>query len=112
MKTLKMLTLVVAITFSSVLSASTNPTKKAESTTITETIGGLLKDPHFHLESDEHIIVDFFVNKDDQIVVLSVDTENIVIENYIKGRLNYKKLPKTAIKTNRFKIPVKILKSN
>ncbi|MUU78110.1 hypothetical protein [Winogradskyella endarachnes] len=112
MKTLKMLTLVVAIAFSSVLSAGTNPTKKAESTIITETIGSLLKNPRFHLESDAHIIVDFFVNKDNQIVVLSVDTDNTVIENYIKGRLNYRKLPKTAIKTNRFKIPVMIKKSN
>jgi hypothetical protein len=112
MRTLKMLVLVVAITFSSVLSASTNPIEKAEPATITEVVGELLKNPKFQLETEVNAMVTVFINENDEMVVLSVDTDSEVVEHYIKGRLNYKKLSKEAIgsKTS-FKIPVKVKKS-
>lgn len=113
MKTLKMLVLVVAITLSSVLSASTNPVEKAEPTTVTETVGDLLKNPDFQLEKDVKAIVDIFINENDEMVVLSVDTDNKSVEKYIKARLNYKKLSKEVIgDLKSFKIPVKMIKSN
>jgi hypothetical protein len=112
MRTLKMLVLVVAITFSSVLSASTNPIEKAEPATITEVVGELLKNPKFQLETEVHAIVDVFINQKDEIVVLSVDTDNKVVEKYIKSRLNYKKLTKETLGLKRsFKIPVRIVQS-
>lgn len=113
MKTLKMLVLVVAITFSSVLSASTNPIEKAETTTVTETVGDLLKNPDFQLEKDVKAIVDIFINENDEMVVLSVVTDNKSVEKYIKARLNYKKLTKDVIgNLKSFTIPVKMIKSN
>ncbi len=112
-KTLKMLVLVVAITFSSVLSASTNPIEKAEPASITETVGDLLKNPDFQLNEEVNAMVKIFINKNDEMVVLSVDTDNKSAEKYIKSRLNYKKLSKEVIGASKaFKIPVRITKSN
>jgi hypothetical protein len=112
MKTLKMLVLVLAITFSSVLSASTDSNEKAEPIAITETVGELLKSPDFQLNKDVDAMVTIFINQDDEMVVLSVDTEIKSVENYIKSRLNYKKLSKEAIGYRKsFKISVKIMQS-
>ncbi|WP_296386444.1 hypothetical protein [Winogradskyella sp.] len=113
MQKFKMFALAVAITFSSVLSASTNPIEKAEPASITETVGKLLKNPNFQLSKEVNVIVDIFINENDEMVVLSVDTDNKLVENYIKSRLNYKKLSKEAIDYRKsFKIPVKMIKLN
>ncbi|WP_296312451.1 hypothetical protein [Winogradskyella sp. UBA3174] len=108
-----MLVLVVAITFSSELTASTNPIEKAEPASITETVGELLKNPDFQLDKEVNAMVAIFINQNDEIVVLSVDTDNKSVEKYIKSRLNYQKISKTASgDTKSFKIPVKMTKSN
>ncbi|MEO1030632.1 hypothetical protein [Winogradskyella sp.] len=113
MKTLKMLVLVVAITFSSAISASTNPIKKSEPNEVTETIGKLLKNPDFQLSQDTKAIVQIAINQNDEMVVLSVETKSKAVEDYIKGRLNYKKVDTKEIGYSRsFKLPVTILKSN
>ncbi len=113
MKTLKMLVLVVAITFSSVLTASTDSNETADPASINETVGELLKNPDFQLNKEVNAIVAVFINQNDEMVVLSVDTDNKSVENYIKRRLNYQKLSKDAIGYSKsFKIPIKIIKSN
>ena len=91
MKTIKMLLLVVAITFSSVLSASTAP-RNAETLAITSDVLKRLKNPQFILEQDTKANVTLTVNKNNEIVVLSVDSDNEEIVNYIKSRLNYSKI--------------------
>ncbi|MBC2845639.1 hypothetical protein [Winogradskyella flava] len=111
-KTLKMLVLVVTIAFSSVLSASTNPVEKAEPTSVTETVGDLLKNPDFQLNEDIGAMVEIVINQNDEMVVLSVDTKSETVEKYIKSRLNYKKISKEVLDYRKsFKIPVRILKS-
>jgi len=113
MRTLKMLVLVVAITFSSVLSASADPNEKAEPASINETVRELLKNPEFQLNKDVNVMVTVFINENDEMVVVSTDTDSKAVEYYIKGRLNNKKLSKEAIGSRKsFKIPVKIIKSN
>ncbi len=111
-KTLKMLVLVVTIAFSSVLSASTNPVEKAEPTSVTETVGNLLKNPDFQFNEDIGAMVEIVINQDDEMVVLSVDTKSETVEKYIKSRLNYKKISKEVLRNRKsFKIPVRITKS-
>lgn len=113
MKALKMFVLAVAITFSSVLSASTNPIKEVEPKTVTQTVGELLKNPDLQISSEVYAIVDLVINEDNEMVVLNVDTTHENVENYIKYRLNYKKLSKEAIGNNRsFKVPVKIINTD
>lgn len=113
MKALKMLVLVVAITFSSAVSASTNPIEKSEPATVSETVGELLKNPEFKLNEDVNAIVSIYINEQDEMVVISVDTENELVAKYIKNRLNYKKLSKEVFGYNKsYKVPVKMVKSN
>ncbi|BAO74540.1 hypothetical protein WPG_0310 [Winogradskyella sp. PG-2] len=107
-----MLVLVVAVTFSSVLSASTNPNEKAEPASISKSIGDLLQNPNFQLDETINAMVKIFINEENEIVVLSVDTDNKTVESFIKSRLNYKKLSKKAVGYSKsFKVPVKMVKS-
>ncbi|NNE31712.1 MAG: hypothetical protein HKN40_05030 [Winogradskyella sp.] len=113
MKTLKMLVLVVTITFSSVLSASTDPIENAEPKVIHATVVKLLEKPDFQLSEDIYAKVKVAINKEGELVVLSVDTKNEVVANFIKRRLNYKKVLKSKLKVNKsYIIPVKVIKSN
>ncbi|MBT8259166.1 MAG: hypothetical protein KJO49_11880 [Bacteroidia bacterium] len=113
MKTLKSFLLIAAIAFSSVLSASTNPNaekaKTAESTVITSEVSKLLQNPTFLVDEDIYANVTLTINKHNEIVVLSVDSEDNMLEGFIKGRLNYQSLPKAIKKSDRtFVVPVKI----
>lgn len=52
----------------------------------------------------------FTLNNAHQIVVLSVATENPVLEEFVKGKLNYKKVDLTAYKEGKiYTIPVRIV---
>ncbi len=113
-KTLKMLVLVAIIAFSSTVSASTNLSEKVdEPNLISETVSKLLERPYFQLNEDINTKVEIAINKDKEIVVLSVDTKDKKVENYIKSRLNYKKIPNDVIVdgVEHYTIPIKMLKS-
>ena len=113
MKNLKILALVVAMTIGSFVSATTNPIKTVESASISKSVGELLKNPGFQLDQEVDAVVDIFINSDDEMVVLSVDTDNEKVEQYIKSRLNYKKVENTTLGNKKsFKVPVKMVKSN
>lgn len=113
MKTLKMLLLIAIMTFSSTVSASTTPSVKAdEPDLISKTVSKLLQNPYFKLNEDIQASVEIAINKDNEIVVLLVDTKNKKVETFIKNRLNYKKIPKDlAGNLKYYRIPVKMLKS-
>ena len=114
MKQLKVLVLVVAVAFSSVLSASTNPkAEKAEPAIVTQTVGELLKNHNFDLRNDVKATVILTINKDNEFVVLCVDSENQDVESFIKSRLNYKKVGKdfSISRSKTFKVPVRITAS-
>ncbi|MBT8272198.1 MAG: hypothetical protein KJO77_00220 [Bacteroidia bacterium] len=114
MKTIKSLLLVVAIAFSSVLTANTDPNEatpssNAESNVITQQVEKLLKNPSFLVDHDMIAKVTLTINKNNEIVVLSVDSEDKTVENYIKSRLNYNELPVAFISSEKtFMVPVKL----
>jgi len=108
MKTIKILLLVVAVAFTSVLSASNNP-KSEKSISISKEIGKLLKNPDFIVENDVLATVKVLFNDNNEIVVLSVDCEKKGICSYIKSRLNYKQLSKDVNNKKRYYVvPVRI----
>ena len=108
MKQLKTLLLAVLITASGALSASSDD-KKADSVVITEEIGKLLKDPSFLVDKDITADVTLTLNKNNEIVVLSVDSNELYVENFIKSRLNYKEMPSTFSSEDKtFKVPVRV----
>jgi len=96
MRTIKTMLLIVALTFSSVLVASTNTEDKRTGTVaITEEIGRLLQNPSFAVDHEITANVTVTLNKNNEFVVLSVETDANYVENFIKSRLNYKELPVT-----------------
>ncbi|MEM7486606.1 MAG: hypothetical protein AAF348_15465 [Bacteroidota bacterium] len=71
----------------------------------------LLKDNPFQLAENELIAakIRFTINKEGEIVVLSVYTENDVLEGFVKGRLNYKKVTVgNVVEGKIYTVPVKI----
>jgi hypothetical protein len=109
MKTIKTLLLVVALTFSSVLVASTNvEDKRTESDVITSEIGKLLKSPSFDVKEEFVTNVTFTVNNYNEMVVLSVNSNNLRVASYIKSRLNYKKIPLDQVNKIIYTVPVRI----
>ena len=107
MKKVNFLVLAVAIMVSSVLSASTEPAKADNPTTLSKTIGTLLQKPSFEVQEDLTAKVTFTVNEDNEIVVLTVDTDTEAVEDFIKSRLNYEKLDTNKI-GEQFTVPVRI----
>lgn len=40
----------------------------------------------------------FFINRDSEVVVLYVDSENTFVKDYLKGRLNYRKIKNNTLR--------------
>ena len=81
-----------------------NPTKK-----LSTQIHKMLESNSFDVESDLVANVRFTINKEGEIVVLSVDTSNTVLEGFVKGRLNYQKVDLENAKEGRlYTVPVRI----
>ena len=97
----------VLLLSTTMLSAAVKPPVEKENTT-TEEIAKLLKDPGFVIESETTAYVTFVVNKESEIVVLSVDSENESMKKFIKQRLNYKKLESSNTKGKEYIVPVRM----
>tara|TARA_Y100000815_G_C13348980_1_gene503462 strand:- start:7062 stop:7394 length:333 start_codon:yes stop_codon:yes gene_type:complete len=110
MRNLKTLLLAVAITCSSVAMANTKPATYDPSS-ISKEVTKLLDKHNLTLPVEAVAQVTFTVNKENEIVVLEVDTQSETVENYIKSRLNYKKLSSETVHGKEYYLPVKIEKS-
>lgn len=90
--------------------ASANPTENMEPTKkLSSQIHKMLETNSFDVEDDLVANVRFTINKEGEIVVLSVDTNDEVLEGFVKGRLNYKKVELTNAKKGRvYSVPVRI----
>lgn len=81
-------------------------TEKASSTTVE--IKKLLKNPEFIVDHEMEASVLFTVNDENEIVVLSVATEEADVESFVRERLNYREL-KTELKCGKqYVLPVRI----
>ena len=108
MKSIKMLLLIVAITFSSAITAGTAK-ENAETNAITTDLTNRLKNPKFILENETSVKVTLIVNKNNEFVVLSVDSDNDQIVEYIKVRLNYSKASAQLYETNKtYVLPLRL----
>ncbi len=114
MNTLKIKTLVVAflLGFSTVVSASNDrPVDKKEIlTTITKDVQKFLKSSNLSLEVTEKATVKIMINSKNEIVVLSVDTNNSDVDAFVKARLNYKKVSTKTV-SDVYTLPIKVLAS-
>ncbi len=73
-------------------------------------IGDLLKNNNFILEEEDLTAeVLFTLNHKNEIVVISVDTDNEILEQFVKSRLNYQHVDIAAGKEgNMYTVPVRI----
>lgn len=109
MKRVKLLLLVLALTFANVLMANTNPKKGTEPSLVAKEIYALLDNPNFQINKELLASVTFTLNEENEIVVLTVGTDSSVLENYIKGRLNYNKLSLKLENRKIYKVPVRMV---
>ena len=111
MKNLKLFVLALGLFTLNVAATYANPIKPTNElqTQIVELIGdGFWSD----MQSNENsATVTFTVNAKRQIVVLSVDSENEDAEDYLKEKLNYKKVDHKPTKHGEiYLLPVKMIK--
>jgi hypothetical protein len=102
--------LAAAFVFSGVLSASTEPAKVTianSDSSVSLKVSKLLKNPHLRVEKDLSATVLITINQENELVVLSVDSEHEVFESFIKNRLNYEKLESNFDGKGRtFRVPI------
>lgn len=77
---------------------------------LSEQIGDLLKDNSFVLQNEDLTAqVIFTLNQKKEIVVISVETENELLERFVKSRLNYQHVEVPVAKQgSMYTVPVRI----
>ncbi|WP_375239564.1 hypothetical protein [Aurantibacter sp.] len=113
MKTLKNVLVVLLLSVSMTVVANNGSTKGGEkSSTVSQVISTLLKNPYFKVEETLKAKVSFMINSKNEIVVLSVDSQDEKLDAYIKRRLNYSKFEDSGLKKNvAYVLPVRIIKA-
>jgi hypothetical protein len=76
---------------------------------VAQEIENLLKKHDLNLDQDVRANVTFIVNNENEIVVLSIDTDDKSIERFVKSRLNYVKLESNITHGKEFTVPLKLL---
>ena len=116
MKTFKTMVLAVAIICGTALNANTTeptePTAKTTSKAVKKAmnreLGNFLSDPNFEITDTILVDVSFTVNKNNEVVVLNVDSDDTSIERLLQGRLNYRKLDSKALIGQTYHVPAKL----
>ena len=109
MNTIKTLILAILITFSSQVSANTDR-PSSELDLVSQQVEKLLKGSEVTIYKDIVVMIKFKLDENDKIIILSNDSNDYHISEYIKSKLNDKKL--SIKKTNSYKyysVPVKFL---
>ena len=106
MKKLSVILVAFVLLFGTNMAAAEVGLDKEKKFTITEEIGALLKGADILLEEDVNSMVTFMVNDEGEIVVLTVDTDDLTIEKFIKSRLNYHKLKNKLAVGEEYKVPI------
>ena len=106
MKKLSVVLVAFVLLFGTNLTAADAGLDKDKKLTISQEIGDLLKDADMDLDYDVNANVTFMINGEGEIVVLTIDTNDLSVERFIKSRLNYKKLQNKLQKGEEYKVPV------
>ncbi|MCC4213251.1 hypothetical protein [Leeuwenhoekiella parthenopeia] len=111
MKTFKTMVLAVAIICGTALNANTTePTSKTTSAAVKiamkKELASHLEKHDFQIEKTTTVLVSFTVNEDNEMVVISVDSDDTGIKKFIQGRLNYQKFETTPIVGQTYHVPV------
>ncbi len=111
MKTLKLTLLACAVFLLNVPNALANPVKPTDElrNDIVDIIGFSFFDNSDESEYSAEVV--FTVNSEGEIIVLSVNSENEEAEEYLRDKMNYKKVDHTPSKYGEvYLLPVKMVK--
>jgi hypothetical protein len=109
MKTIKSILVVLLLVCVTSLTAANGPAdEKKVIKQASDEIAKMLKSPSFEVTEKLTAQVSLFVNSENELVVLSVDTHNEELENYVKARLNYQKLSYGLEQGKEYKLPLTI----
>lgn len=113
MKNLRTFITIIALSLTTVFYASekkpiekTNSENKALRTEMSSLIGNKIP---LKIKKSTTAEISFIVNNKKEIVVLSVDSKVSELNNYLKNKLNYKKITTKGVKKGEiYKIPLKV----
>ena len=109
MRKFKLLALAIVISTSSLFATDFNESDSKDG--MRNQIVKLLKTPDFTLANDLTVTIEFTFSSAGEIVVLSVDSKDNNILDYIRKNLNYKKIENPGKRDKRYTMPIKV-KSN
>ena len=117
MKNLKTIIAIVAISITSVLPASANtntePTTKEAKTILRTEIVSLLGKHVYDLTQPLEAQVSVMLNNQNELVVVAVSSESETAVNFVKTKLNYKKITVKGItKGQIYRVPLKMIQSS
>jgi len=102
----KLILVFVVILASTQVFANDKTRKEASEEKLRNEIVVLLDRPQIELDQNEiKADIEFILNTKGEIVILTVDSEKVAVENYVKSRLNYQK-----VNSDMIKIPNKVFK--
>lgn len=102
--------LVVALMSVSTFADNTKPTSEIKSELRSEIVK-LLGKVDFEFNNNLETSVEFFINNKGEVVVLTVNSNNTNVSNYVKNKLNYRVVTKkSSVKGKVYKMPLKIVK--
>ena len=106
MKNLKILTAVVVLAFLSLSFTNTTETKDELHQQIVELIGDSSKSlANMNLKAE----ITITLNENSEIVVMSVKSDNSILEGFIKSKLNYKKVKVKVLNPGKlYRVPLTI----
>lgn len=111
MRKFSVLSVAAALLFSANALATEGTTEPiAPETKVCAKIGDILKDNNIVLEDNQELSawVRFTVNNDNEIVVLSVRTDNERLERYVKAKLNYHNIAGTGLQSGgTYEVPIR-----
>tara|TARA_Y100000034_G_scaffold137038_1_gene219200 strand:- start:138944 stop:139288 length:345 start_codon:yes stop_codon:yes gene_type:complete len=111
MKNLKSIIAIFAISFATVFSSYAEETPPIEKTQNlrSEIISMLGSQTPFALDESSKAEIVFTVTSQNEIVVLSVNSESADFNSYVKSRLNYKKVDTKGLKVRgQYTLPVRL----
>ncbi len=108
MKKVKVFLVATALLIGTLFTTAAVPAP-VEKTNFSVELEKLLENPNFDIEVTTSVC--FVINSEGEIVVLSVDTENTVVERFIKSRLNYEKIKSSLTKGKEYTVPIRIVKN-
>ena len=108
MKKVILVAAVALFTMSTAFATGKKPTTEKKEKSVSEQVAQLLEEPAFKVTEDITATVTLMVNKDNEVVVIDVETQEEFVSNFIKSRLNYEILETQRI-GSQFTVPVRIV---